>query len=253
MSDEAQRAAGLTSGEPKHPLWLRICQRPMLNTIAWLIMFVGSAFICVYLLVGEITCVISSVRTHATVERIELGKGMKQEARVVFEVDGQPVQARLNIPRWFHALQEGEQVSVLYVAASPEEVRPDSFWLRIVPVIVFLPFCLLCGACTLESYRQARTAPVVGVQGSGASADRKIKKTFTHQGHVIQLRDGISDSILYDGQTVSSIMNWVSATHRFTVVEDGESVSYEIVHKFGLVRGTRWSIRRNGQVLFSEL
>ena len=80
-----------------------------------------------------------------------------------------------------------------------------------------------------------------------------IKKTFVHNGNTIQLDGGFSDKILHNGQTVSHLSNWAGATHRFTVVENGEEARYEIIHKEGIFRGYRWEVRRNGQLLYSDL
>jgi hypothetical protein len=77
---------------------------------------------------------------------IPSGERMAQEAWVVHQVDGQPVQARLKMPRLFHALQNGDRVSVLYAADNPEDVRPDRFWLRyLLPSTLVLILCLASG------------------------------------------------------------------------------------------------------------
>lgn len=80
-----------------------------------------------------------------------------------------------------------------------------------------------------------------------------IKKTFVFDCNTIELDGGSSDGILHNGKTVSQIFNWAGATHRFTALENGQEVHYEIIHKEGIFTGYRWEIRRNGQLLYSDL
>ncbi len=87
-------------------------------------------------------------------------------------------------------------------------------------------------------------------------ADLPIVKTIIYNGHQIDAPGstltGIEE-VRYDGNIVSSKRSILGATHVFVVVEEGETVQYEVQI------GTRWhgfsatcTIFRAGELLFTD-
>jgi hypothetical protein len=90
-----------------------------------------------YLLIREVAFGFNAVASTAKVESYVSSRG-KGKARVVHEVEGQPVKATLST--WFYPLHEGQRVPILYLPDQPSWAERDSFWQRYLPLGMGLVF-----------------------------------------------------------------------------------------------------------------
>jgi hypothetical protein len=78
--------------------------------------------------------------------------------------------------------------------------------------------------------------------------------TVQHNGHTIQVqREGLgNETISYDGRVVSNKRTLNGTNHDFSIVEGGEQISYQVTIGIPLVGKVQVTIRRNGQVIYSQ-
>ena len=77
--------------------------------------------------------------------------------------------------------------------------------------------------------------------------------SFNYNGHTISLKDDVFvKRIFYDGREMASRGTfWGGSEMFFTVVEDNETVTYELVTKVGLFVD-KFIVKRNGVIIYSE-
>jgi len=76
-------------------------------------------------------------------------------------------------------------------------------------------------------------------------------KTIFHNEHKIEVKLWGTEKVFYDGELKTSQFTLFGGTHGFQVVEDGETVNYDVETKMGI--WAPWmKIRRNGILIYSD-
>ncbi len=79
-------------------------------------------------LVYQIWYGVTATPVAAVVESYEKKKRFQGSAVVEYEVEGKPVEAKLQL--WLLELEKGQQVAILYRPDNPDVVQLDNFWQR---------------------------------------------------------------------------------------------------------------------------
>ena len=76
--------------------------------------------------------------------------------------------------------------------------------------------------------------------------------TLFHNGNQIEVHNSMmgKETILYNGEEMSSKSSFFGARHEFWVIEDDEDVKYEVLISFNWKIGIAFDIYRNGDPLF---
>jgi hypothetical protein len=75
---------------------------------------------------------------------------------------------------------------------------------------------------------------------------------FTAQDHRIDIRNGAFsgvEKIYYDGKLVSSKWSLFGSKHSFEIIEDNETVLYEVYFEYKMLSRIGFDIFRNGKAL----
>jgi hypothetical protein len=92
-------------------------------------------------LIYQIWYGLNATRGAAVVESFEEKRRFRGTAVVAYEAEGKPVEAKLEV--WLLTLEKGQQVPILYRAATPELVQLDDFWQRYAASIGLVLFAAM--------------------------------------------------------------------------------------------------------------